>query len=69
MNTIRISPDENAPIPRPAGFSQDQVGCSDTAGWCPVPTRISATTDSASSMVTSMDSSAFWKLAETSMPR
>ena len=29
----------------------------------------SATTDRTSSMTSSMDSSAFWKFAETSMPR
>ncbi len=69
MNTIRISPPANAPNGRPKGFSQDHDGCIETAGWFPVPTRISATTESTSSMVTSMASSAFWKFAETSMPR
>ena len=37
-------------------------------GRVPVPTLTSATTESTSSMVTSMPSSAFWKLAEISMP-
>ena len=45
------------------------LGWTETGGWCPVPTRTSAVTDSASNMTTSMDSSAFWKFAETSMPR
>ncbi len=70
MNTIRIMPTANAlKLDTWKGLSQDALGCSETAGWCPVPTRTSATTEKTSSMPTSMDSSAFWKLAETSMPR
>ena len=69
MNTIRISPEANELIGRPNGLSQLAVGCSETAGWCPMPILTSATTENTSSMPTSIVSSAFWKFADTSMPR
>ena len=69
MNTIRIRPEANALNEMPKGSSHDQLGVSETAGWCPDPTLTSAVIDSTSSMMISMPSSAFWKLAETSIPR
>ena len=56
-------------LPMLNGLSQDQEGWMDTAGWCPLPTRISATTDSSSSMMISTASSTRCSRAEISMPR
>jgi len=69
MNSIRMIPDTNAETGRFDGDSQLKLGCSDSAGGLLPYTRTSAVTDMTSSRVISMDSSAFWKLAETSMPR
>ena len=52
------------------GLNQDEArGAGGPAGAFPVPTLTSAVTDSTTSMTSSMPSSAFWKFAETSMPR
>ena len=51
------------------GLNQDNDGVRCPTGALPFPTLTRATTDrSTSSMVSSMPSSAFWKLAETSIP-
>ena len=50
------------------GLNHDSDGVRWPTGACPEPTLTSATTDRMRSMVISMPSSAFWKLAEISMP-
>jgi len=67
MNTIKMMPLANAlkSVTR-NGLNQDQPGVIDP-GW-PWPTLTRATVDSASSMTSSMVSSAIWKLADSSMP-
>ena len=51
------------------GSSQPKLGVTEPCGWCPLPTRTSAVTDSTSSMMTSTVSRMRWNQAETSMPR
>ena len=48
------------------GLNHDRLGGIDPG--CPWPTLTSATVESTSSMTSSMLSSAFWKLADSSMP-
>ena len=50
------------------GLNQLSAGVRWPTGAEPFPTLTSAHTDRTSSMVSSIPSSAFWKLAETSMP-
>ncbi len=50
------------------GLNQSHAGVRCPIGAVPLPTLTSAHTDRTSSMVSSMPSSAFWKLADTSMP-
>ena len=50
------------------GLNQLQAGVRCPMGALPLPTLTSATTDSSTSMVSSIPRSAFWKLAETSIP-
>ena len=51
------------------GLSQDMLGVMWPGGACPPITLTSAVTDSTTSITSSMPSSTFWKLAETSIPR
>ena len=69
MNTIRMMPlanELNEEIWN--GLNQDRLGVRWPGGALPLPTLISAVTDRTSSMISSIDSRTFWKLAETSMP-
>ena len=50
------------------GLNHDRLGVRWPTGAVPLPTLTRATMESTSSMVSSMPSSAFWKLAEISMP-
>ena len=50
------------------GLNHDQAGVRCPTGAVPLPTLTSATIESTSSIVSSMPSSAFWKLAEISIP-
>src|ERR1700751_4790931 len=69
MNSITMMPLMNAEKPDCSGLNQEADGVIDSGGWCPVPTRTSATTESSSSMTISMLSSTRWNLAGTSLPR
>src|SRR6478752_4920282 len=69
MNSISVMPlkkDEKSPA---NGLNHDRCGEIEPAGADPLPTLTRATIEKTSSITTSMDSSTFWKLAETSMPR
>ena len=69
MNTIRMTPLANALNEATwNGLSQLRLGVRCPAGAVPPPTLTSATTDSTTSMTSSIDSSTFWKFADTSMP-
>ena len=50
------------------GLNHDRLGVRWPAGAVPLPTLTRATMESTSSMVSSMPSRTFWKLAEISMP-
>ena len=50
------------------GLNQDKLGVRCPGGAVPFPTLTRATMESTSSMVSSMPSRTFWKLAEISMP-
>ena len=50
------------------GLNHDHAGAKCPGGALPLPTFTNATIESTSSIVTSMPRSAFWKLAEISMP-
>ena len=51
------------------GLSQDRLGVRWPGGAVPLATLTSAVIDSTASITSSMPSSTFWKLAETSIPR
>jgi hypothetical protein len=50
------------------GLNHERLGVRCPTGAVPLPTLTRATMDSTNNMVSSMPSSAFWKLAEISMP-
>jgi hypothetical protein len=69
MKTIRMIPLANAlKLEILNGLSQAMLGVRCPGGALPLPTLTRATIDSTNSMVSSMASRAFWKLADTSMP-
>ena len=70
MNTMRMMPAVKAlKLETWNGLSQERLGVRWPGGAVPLPTLTSAVIDSTASMTSSMASSAFWKLAETSIPR
>ncbi len=69
MNSMSVNPTMKLSGPGTSnGLNHVHDGVRCPAGADPLPTLTRATTDSTSSMVISMPSSAFWKLAEISMP-
>ena len=70
MNTIRMRPLAKAlKLAMWNGLNQERLGVRWPGGALPFPTFTSAVIDSTSSITSSMPSSAFWKFADTSMPR